>query len=139
MDMMILRKGTAPRYKRKEGIVSYLLASRRTSDARYLAASEVEIKPGGEQRIHSHIPEQIYYILEGSGFMTVGDESGEVGPGDCVFIPSERPHGLKNVGDVVLRYLSAAAPSFDREQLEHLWPLKSEAEAIPDEKATDTS
>jgi len=136
--MMILKKSTAPRYKREEGIVSYLLASRRRSDTEYLTTSEVEIKPGGEQRIHSHIPEQVYYILEGRGFMTVGAESAAVGPGDCVFIPSETPHGLKNDGDVVLRYFSAAAPSFDREQLEHLWPLKSEAEAVPDEEATDT-
>jgi len=125
---MILRKYTAPRYIREEGITSYLLASTRTCDAKELTTSLVEIKPNGEQHIHSHVPEQIYYILEGSGFMRVGDDTTHVEPGDCIFIPSGEPHGLKNDGDVLLRYFSAAAPSFLPAQLERLWPLKSEAE-----------
>lgn len=125
---MILKKYTAPRYIRKEGIVSYLLASPRTCDAKQLTTSLVEIEPGGEQRIHSHAPEQIYYILEGSGFMKVGDETAHVESGDCIFIPSDAPHGLKNDGKALLRYFSAAAPSFDSEQLERFWPLKSEAQ-----------
>jgi hypothetical protein len=45
-----------------------------------------------------------------------------------VFIPSEAAHGLKNDGQVVLRYFSAAAPSFGRRELEQSWPLGSEAE-----------
>lgn len=125
---MILRKYTAPRYMRKEGITSYLLASPRTCDAKQLTTSLVEIIPGGEQRIHIHIPEQIYYILEGSGFMRVGEDTAHVERGDCIFIPSGEPHGLRNDGEVLLRYLSAAAPSFLPEQIERLWPLKSEAE-----------
>lgn len=126
--MRVLKKETAPRYIREEGITSYLLASPRTSAAEHLTTSVVEIKPGGSQRIHSHVPEQIYYILEGTGLMAVGDEKAPVGPGDCIFIPSETPHGLVNDGQVLLRYFSAAAPSFGREQLESLWPLESEKE-----------
>ena len=125
---MISKKYAAPRYIRKEGITSYLLASPRTCDAKQLTTSLVEIRPGGLQRIHSHAPEQIYYILEGSGFMTVGGETAHVEIGDCIFIPSGVPHGLKNDGEVLLRYFSAAAPSFSYEQLERLWPLESEAE-----------
>ena len=60
--MIILKKETAPRYKRKEGITSHLLVSPRTCDAEYLATTMVEIIPGGQQRIHSHVSEQIYYI-----------------------------------------------------------------------------
>jgi mannose-6-phosphate isomerase-like protein (cupin superfamily) len=127
-EMRILKKKTAPRYVREEGIVSYLLASPRTSDAKQLTTSVVEISPGGGQRVHSHVPEQIYFILEGGGMMTVGDQREHVGSGDCIFIPTEIPHGLDNDGEVLLRYFSAAAPSFSRKQLEDLWPLKSEAE-----------
>jgi len=132
--MTILEKNRAPRYARKEGITSYLLASPRTSDAKYLTTSQVEIRPGGEQRVHSHAPEQVYYILQGEGLMTVGVEEAHVGPGDCIFIPSETSHGLKNSGQTILRYFSAAAPSFDSDQLKSLWPLKSEA----DNNGTDT-
>jgi len=60
-------------YIRAEGIASYLLASLRTSNAEFLTTSVVEIKPGGKQRIHHYVPEQIYYMLEGSGLMTVAE------------------------------------------------------------------
>ena len=124
--MKILHRKSAPRYIRREGIISYLLASPRTSDAKYLTTSLVEIEPGGNQRIHGHVPEQIYFILEGKGLMTVGDEKTHVGPGDCIFIPSQTSHGLNNDGPALLRYFSAAAPAFGREQLKNLWPVKSE-------------
>ena len=60
--------------------------------------------------------------------MTVGDEAQRVGPGDCVFIPSGRPHGLKNDGNVTLRYFSAAASAYEPGHLEKIWALKSEAD-----------
>ena len=86
------------------------------------------IQPGGEQRLHSHRPEQVYFILEGNGLMTVGNETQRVGPGDCVFIPSGQPHGLKNDEATTLRYFSAAASAYPPGHLERIWPLKSEAE-----------
>ena len=113
---------------REEGIVSYLLASSRSSGARFLTTSLVEIGPGGEQRLHSHEPEQVYFILEGIGQMTVGAEVAPVGPGDCVFIASGQPHGLQNEAGGPLMYFSAAAPTFSPEQLAQFWPLNSEAE-----------
>jgi len=70
--MHVLKKETAPRYVRPEGITSYLLASPRTSSAEHLTTTLAVIQPGGEQRIHSHQPEQVYFILEGTGLMTVG-------------------------------------------------------------------
>ena len=126
--MHVLKKETAPRYIRPEGIMSYLLASPRTCSAKHLTTTLAVIEPGGEQRIHSHPPEQVYFILEGCGLMTVGNEKQRVGPGECVFIPSGQPHGLKNDGDVPLRYFSAAAPAYEPGHLEKIWALKSEAE-----------
>ena len=58
--------------------------------------------------------------------MTVGSESRDVEPGDCVFIPSDAPHGLENTTERLLRYLSAAAPAFRTDELHALWPLPSE-------------
>ena len=126
--MHIFKKETAPRYIRPEGITSYLLASPRTTSAEHLTTTLAVIQSGGEQRIHSHRPEQVYFILEGNGLMTVGGETQRVGPGDCVFIPSGQPHGLKNDGDGTLRYFSAAASTYEPGHLEKVWALKSEAE-----------
>ena len=45
--------------------------------------------------------------------MTVADETEKVVPGDCIFIPSNAPHGLINDGKEMLKYFSAAAPAFN--------------------------
>ena len=64
--MNIQHKNTAPRYQR-DSITSFLLVSRRTGGAENLAITIVEMEPSGSQNLHSHKPEQMYYILEGSG------------------------------------------------------------------------
>lgn len=123
--MNVMRKGSAPRYKR-DNIVSYLLVSELTGNSKNLAITLVEMEPGGVQHIHSHEPEQMYYILEGSGIMTVDAEERSIQAGDCIFFPAFAKHGLKNTGGTVLRYLSAASPSFTREQCRQFWPLPSD-------------
>jgi len=127
--MKILKKSKAPRYIREEGITSYLLASPNTSGAVQMTTTLVEIQPGGKQRIHQHRPEQIYFIIEGSGKMTLGNESRLVEKDDCIFIPSNEPHGLENIGQTLIKYFSTAAPSFTREELSELWPLVSESDS----------
>ena len=62
--------------------------------------------------------------------MTVGTETQTVGTGDCVFVPGDTPHGIRNEGQVVLRYFSAAAPAFDTSELLSLWSLGSESEEL---------
>ena len=122
--MNILRKNEAPRYER-DNIISYLLVSEKTCGSKNLTTTIVEMQPGGIQNIHSHGPEQMYYVLEGEGAMTVGDDTQAVKAGDCIFIPSNAPHGLKNDGAFLLKYFSAASPSFARGETEALWPLSS--------------
>ncbi len=126
--MKIMKRESAPRYIRDEGIVSYLLTSAITSQSKHITTTLVEIQPNGNQRVHSHEPEQIYFIMEGRGTMTVGDERERVEPGDCIFIPSGAPHGLENNGSEPIKYFSAAAPMFEPEQLRTYWPMKSESE-----------
>ena len=125
--MLRLNREEAPRY-RHDSITSYLLTSAGTTQSEDLATTLVEMDPGGEQKLHSHVPEQTYFLLEGAGVMTVEGETAEVAAGDCIFIPSRASHGLRNTGDSVLRYYSAASPSFTREQCEKLWPLPSIAD-----------
>jgi mannose-6-phosphate isomerase-like protein (cupin superfamily) len=122
--MDILTKNGAPKYKRGN-ITSHLLVSKLTCNSDNLAITLVEIEPGGVQHVHSHAPEQVYYILEGSGVMTVDDERRQVQAGDCVYYPPFAKHGLENTGGTVLRYLSAASPSFTAEECKRLWPLAS--------------
>jgi len=63
--------------------------------------------------------------MEGSGLMTVDDEQQQVEAGECTFFSSFSRHGLENTGGTVLRYLSAASPSFTKDDSRKLWPLES--------------
>jgi mannose-6-phosphate isomerase-like protein (cupin superfamily) len=48
--------------------------------------------------------EQTFFILEGRGWVTVGNETKEVGPYDVVFVPRNTPHTTK-AADTILTYL----------------------------------
>jgi mannose-6-phosphate isomerase-like protein (cupin superfamily) len=122
--MNVMTKNGSPRYKR-DNITSHLLVSALTCDAENLAITLVEMEPGGVQHTHSHAPEQMYYILEGSGVMTVDGERRQVQAGDCIYFPSFAKHGLENTGGTALRYLSAASPSFTEAICQECWPLPS--------------
>ena len=52
----------------------------------------VDFEPGGRNKMHTHIYEQILFVTAGRGI--VADRSGEhiVGPGDTVIIPAGEPH-----------------------------------------------
>jgi mannose-6-phosphate isomerase-like protein (cupin superfamily) len=122
--MKVVKRESSPRYKRDK-IESFLLVSSKTTNSKNLCVTLVEMKPDGFQHIHSHKSEQVYYILEGEGTMTVGVEESVIKAGDCIFIPSQTKHGLKNTKQTTLKYLSAASPSFTAEECTELWPLTS--------------
>ncbi len=54
--------------------------------------------------------------------MIIEDETMEVRSGDAIYIPSNKNHGIKNIGDEVLEYLTANSPVFTKEYEERLWP-----------------
>lgn len=54
--------------------------------------------------------------------MIIEDVSREVFAGDAVFIASNLNHGIKNIGDDVLEYLTANTPAFSRHYESTLWP-----------------
>ena len=47
--------------------------------------------------------------------MIIEDESKEVSDGDAVLIPSNHKHGIKNIGNTILEYLTANSPVFSQE------------------------
>lgn len=130
--MKITDKHTARHYKR-DNITSYLLVSEEATGAKQITTSLVEMEPGGRQHIHSHKMEQCYFILEGAGVMTIGNETREVSAGMSIFIPSNEPHGLTNTTDGVLRYLSAGSPPFGAESELKYWPLPPKMQSQDEE------
>lgn len=62
--------------------------------------------PQGNQRamVAHQEKEQTFFVLSGSGKVTVGSETSEVGVGDVIFVPWNTPHTTA-APDVELRYL----------------------------------
>ena len=103
-------------------LTSWMLISPQNSSAQNLSIQISEVPIGSEQPIHNHVPEQCYYIIKGKGLMIIEEESKEVSAGDSVYIPSDSKHGIKNIGDGVLEYLTANSPVFSEQCVFILWP-----------------
>jgi mannose-6-phosphate isomerase-like protein (cupin superfamily) len=86
--------------------------------------SEVPIR--SEQPVYNHDPEQCYYIIKGKGLIIPKNGTGEVSAGEAVYVPSNRKHGIKNIADEVLEYLTANSPVFTRRYENAPWPADSD-------------
>jgi quercetin dioxygenase-like cupin family protein len=63
----------------------------------------LEFEPGGELAVHTDSAEELLLVIEGTAEGTVGDEVGRLEAGDIAVVPALAPHGLRNVGDRILR------------------------------------
>src|SRR5215468_5535332 len=73
----------------------------------------VNAKPGQGPPLHTHPYEEVEFTLEGTGTMTVGDDTREVNVGSIVVIAANTPHRFVNSGDRVLRQIGIhASPKF---------------------------
>jgi quercetin dioxygenase-like cupin family protein len=69
------------------------------------------LEPGQEQRVHAHAEsDKIYYVLDGIGVFTLGDEESEQTPGDVIHAPAGIAHGVRNDSTSRLRCLVVMAP-----------------------------
>jgi len=70
--------------------------------------------PSAYVQEHSHkIQEQIYYVLEGEGILTVGKDEHLMRPHDYVYLPPGVRHGFTNTGLSSLVFLVVTAPADD--------------------------
>ena len=68
-------------------------------------------EPGQEQAGHRHaVGDKLYFVLEGTGQIRVGDEERPVHPGDLVCAPAGEDHGVRNLGPARLTLLVMMAP-----------------------------
>jgi quercetin dioxygenase-like cupin family protein len=69
------------------------------------------LEPGQTQNTHAHDgAEKFYFVLEGSGRFTVGEEEKDAGEGALIVAPSGIPHGVTNNGATRLSLLVIIAP-----------------------------
>jgi mannose-6-phosphate isomerase-like protein (cupin superfamily) len=81
--------------------------------ARNQSLAEARVPPGGETAEHFHrASEEIYYFVSGGGWMRLGEEECEVGPGETVVIPPGTRHKLWNTGAEPLVLLCCSSPPY---------------------------
>jgi len=69
------------------------------------------LEPGQTQKIHAHeAADKFYFVLEGAGRFTVGDEEKEVSAGTLVVAPAGIPHGVTNSTTNRLSLLVSISP-----------------------------
>jgi mannose-6-phosphate isomerase-like protein (cupin superfamily) len=89
------------------------LIDRTTSNIERCSLAEEMLPAGASVGRHHHLEtEEIYYILQGSGQMTVGDEVRAVKSGDAVFIPRGHTHTLENTGQEPMTILLVCGPAY---------------------------
>lgn len=74
----------------------------------------VTLEPnGGQVPWHNQDQEEIYFIVEGTGEMCLGEEKQTIGTGQAVYIPSKVFHQLTNIGSMPLRMIYCYGPAGD--------------------------
>ena len=67
--------------------------------------------PGQSQKVHAHEgSDKVYYVLEGTGRFTVGDEEQDLTQGHAVIARAGESHGVRNESGENLVLLVTMAP-----------------------------
>ncbi len=111
--MQVVNRNSSPPFITKDGSVIRSLLDRTNSSAANQSLAEATVPPGGVTQPHSHPrSEEIYYILSGTGRITVGGEARDVGPLDAILIPPGTRHAIANTGSQPLVFLCCCAPPY---------------------------
>jgi mannose-6-phosphate isomerase-like protein (cupin superfamily) len=114
--MDILNISHVPAFTTKDGSEIRELLAHRNSCIVKQSLAEARLPPGGFTTPHYHRQtEEIYYILEGTAQMQIGDELRPVGPGDAIAIPPGQTHQITNTGPGTLKFLCCCAPGYEHE------------------------
>lgn len=81
--------------------------------------AEAIVLPGASTETHRHhVSEELYYITQGVGTMTLGKDVLEVRTGDVVCIPPGSTHNVRNTGKEELKILCCCSPPYSHEDTE---------------------
>ncbi len=99
--------------------------------AKNFCMGHVTLEPnGGQVPWHNQEQEEVYYILEGTGEMCLGEERNIVKTGQVVYIPPGVFHQLTNIGSTPMRMVYCYGPAGDvahwRQELDGALPKAGE-------------
>lgn len=83
-------------------------------DLRYSLA-HATVPPGQTSTLHSLTTSEVYYILSGSGDMSIDDETQRVEPGDAIYIPPNARQCIHNPGTDPIVFICIVDPAWRKE------------------------
>lgn len=114
--MLIVNRHSAAVIKTPHGSEIRPLMDRTTSQIERCSLAEEVLPAGAAVGRHHHTEtEEVYYILQGAGRMSVGAEERDVRAGDAVFIPRGQSHTLANTGTEPMTILLVCGPAYSYE------------------------
>lgn len=96
-------------------IITFKITAEET-EGTYFAVEVVCQPGGGPSFLHTHEPQETFYVIDGAFEVYGQDESGgkyaiRLGIGDTVQVPAGVPHGFKNSGDSIGKMLLIYEPA----------------------------
>lgn len=111
--MEVINRSAVAAFVGPDGATIRELAASRNSSAQKQSLAEAAIPVGGTVTLHYHkVTEELYYILSGTGLMTIEGEVKEVGPGDTIVIVPGQRHKIANNGQIPLVLLACCSPQW---------------------------
>ena len=112
--MIVINRQHAKILRTPHGSEIRPLIDRSTSGIELCSLAEEVLPVGAAVGRHHHAEtEEIYYVLRGSGRMTVGALTREVATGDAIFIPRGETHALENTGSAEMTILLVCGPAYN--------------------------
>lgn len=114
--MDVIQRDQTEAFTTADGSTIRELLAHRNSSIRNQSLAEASLPPGKRTQPHYHPrAEEIYYILSGTGVMTLSGQDRDVGPGDAIAIPPGAHHTIFNSGEGELVFLCMCAPCYEHE------------------------
>jgi len=132
-DLARIAGRTYPARRRTQNLVGGVSPIQAT----HFSIGNVTLEPnGGQVPWHNQEQEEVYFIVEGTGEMCLGEERTTVTTGQAVFIPPTVFHQLTNTGDTPLRMIYCYGPAGDvahwRQELDGTLPKEGiDVPALP--------
>ncbi len=111
--MDIVNRNEVRPFITKDGSLIREVLSPRNSSIRRQSLAEARVKPGKSTEPHTHPgTEEIYYLLEGHGVISIDGVKEKVKAGDGIAIPPGAKHAIFNNGESDLVFLCCCVPAY---------------------------
>ena len=132
-DLARIQGRTYPARRRTQNLAGGMSPIQATN----FSVGNVTLEPdGGQVPWHNHVQEEVYFIVEGTAQMCLGEEVQTLTTGHAVYIPSNVFHQLTNIGSTPCRMMYIYGPAGDvahwRQELDGTLPRAGiEAPPLP--------